>query len=306
MLEITDKHISELNDSDLRKLIGLLCEADLGKVHLPVAGVTYGGHQDAPDGGIDVRVSVSTFLHPDGFIPRSNTGFQVKQTNMTVGRIRNEMAPNGRLREVIKDLVDKSGAYIIVSSKASSADKEFRKQLQEMRQQIAHLPNNANLKVDFYDSNRIATWVRIHPGIVLWVREKIGKSLQGWRPYGNWANIPDESQDKYLTDDNPSMLNVKGIKMTTLEGINEIRSELLNPKSSVRLIGLSGTGKTRLLQALFDERIGRSSLNRSSVVYTDISSNPTPSPEAFAEELIILNRPLVLAIDNCQPDLLKS
>jgi hypothetical protein len=40
MLEITGKEISELSDSDLRSLVGLLCEADLRASGLPTAGVT--------------------------------------------------------------------------------------------------------------------------------------------------------------------------------------------------------------------------------------------------------------------------
>lgn len=78
MLDITGNDITELNDTDLRSLIGLLCEAELHNMGLPIAGVTWGGHQNASDGGIDVRVEVDLALQNDGFIPRSNTGFQVK------------------------------------------------------------------------------------------------------------------------------------------------------------------------------------------------------------------------------------
>lgn len=305
MLEITDKDIRELNDTDLRNLIGLLCEADLSKSHHSTAGVTYGGHQDASDGGLDVRVSISTSLNIDGFIPKANTGFQVKKPNMTVSMIAKEMAPNGKLREVIKDLVDQSGGYIIVSSKASVADKGLRDRLEEMRKQIAHLPNSANLKVDFYDSKRIATWVQSHPSLILWVREKISKPLNGWKPYGNWANTLKGAQDEYLTDSSPNLMDSKGKAITSLEGINEIRGKLSKPKSSVRLIGLSGTGKTRLLQALFDERLGINPLNKSSVFYTDLADEPIPTPQVFGEQLLALNKPLILAVDNCNPDLHK-
>lgn len=45
MIEITGNEIKELNDSDLRSLVGLLCEADLRSAGLPIAGVTWGGHQ---------------------------------------------------------------------------------------------------------------------------------------------------------------------------------------------------------------------------------------------------------------------
>ena len=48
--------IAQLNDSDLRVLVGMLCEADYRTLGLSTRGVLYGGHQDAPDGGLDVVV----------------------------------------------------------------------------------------------------------------------------------------------------------------------------------------------------------------------------------------------------------
>ena len=54
--DITDKDIAELNDEDLRELIGKLCEATLNKNNIDPICVTYGGNQDEPDGGVDVRI----------------------------------------------------------------------------------------------------------------------------------------------------------------------------------------------------------------------------------------------------------
>ncbi len=58
MFDITGDDIAELNDVQLRALVGRLCEAELRSQNLPHAAVTWGGHQDAPDGGIDVRVAL--------------------------------------------------------------------------------------------------------------------------------------------------------------------------------------------------------------------------------------------------------
>ena len=91
--------------------------------------------------------------------------------------------------------------------------------------------------------------------------------------------------------------------MTAIAGINCLRIILLKPASSVRLSGLSGVGKTRLLQALFDGRIGENPLNPSQVFYTDVSYSPNPDPRNFAERLIALQKPAILAVDNCPPDL---
>jgi len=54
------------------------------------------------------------------------------------------------------------------------------------------LPNAADLHLDFYDRKRLATWVRDHGGVILWVRSKVGKSIPGWRPFGPWAYSSDK------------------------------------------------------------------------------------------------------------------
>jgi len=51
LIDITSDDIANLNDSDLRDLIGRLCEAEYQLVSLPTTGVTWSGHQDAPNGG---------------------------------------------------------------------------------------------------------------------------------------------------------------------------------------------------------------------------------------------------------------
>ncbi|MCM3724591.1 ATP-binding protein [Neobacillus cucumis] len=308
MFEITGDDISLLSDIDLRSLIGLLCEAELRNMGFPSAGVTWGGHQNAPDGGIDVRVELTTALHRDSFIPRSKTGFQVKKPDMPRSSIIDEMRPHGVLRQVIKDLIDSDGAYIIVSSQGSTADSALNARKVAMREAVLEYPNSSDLKVDFYDRDRVAGWVRSHPSLVLWVRNKIGRSLQGWRPYGNWAGSPEGDQEEYWLDGqirlkNSSNLRLEGL--SAIDGINEIRSILVRPRSSVRLVGLSGVGKTRFVQALFDERIGERALNKSQVFYSDISDSPSPDPRNFAEQILAQGRPATIVVDNCPPELHK-
>ena len=175
MLEITPDHIALLNDADLRELIGLLCEAELRRRGISAAFVTWGGHQNAADGGFDVRVALPANSPVGGFIPAPNTGFQVKATDMPPSKIGPEMCPNGTLRPVIQELVDQAGAYIVVSSQGSTSDTALRNRRKAMSEALGVAPHAPHLKIDFYDRTRVATWVRDHAGLILWVRERIGK-----------------------------------------------------------------------------------------------------------------------------------
>ena len=97
--------------------------------------------------------------------------------------------------------------------------------------------------------------------------------------------------------------HLKGDSLPALEGMERIRAVLSGEQGVVRLVGLSGTGKTRLAQALFDDRVGANGLAADLAIYTTLSDDPSPQPVAVATELVAQHRRQVLVIDNCPPDL---
>lgn len=302
MFAVTAEQIELLNDTDLRALVRLLCEQELRALGHSPAAVTAGGNQNAKDGGIDVRVDLPYGTDISGFVPAAASGFQVKAQDMPRGAILNEMAPDNTLRPSIADLASMRGAYILVSSRGSLADSALQDRKNAMRSALrGALPDDA-LFVDFYDRQRVATWVNQHPGLVPWVRQTIGSPLLGWRPFGDWSSSPTSLDKPYLLDDGVRLLGTSikdagGLRAT--DGVNCLRRILEKPKGIVRLVGLSGVGKTRLIQALFDERIGEQALSQSEAIYTDISDSPDPVPLELASQLITLRHRAVLIVDNC-------
>ena len=69
------------------------------------------------------------------------------------------------------------------------------------------------------------------------------------------------------------------------------------------MTGLSGVGKTRFVQALFDEAIGENPLDRTSVVYTDTGADPVPSARQMIDHLVADGRMATVVVDNCPPAL---
>jgi hypothetical protein len=126
MFEVTGDDIAQLSDSELRTLVARLALAELAANGVGVAGVTAGGNQDAPDGGLDVRVAGPVGTSFD-FVPRTPTGFQVKRPDLNPAAIAKEMRPNGCLRQAISDLASEGGAYIIVSAQGTEASRVFRR-----------------------------------------------------------------------------------------------------------------------------------------------------------------------------------
>lgn len=304
--DITGDDLKDLRDDDLRGLIGLLCEADYRNHKLGTSGIVFGGNQDAADGGFDVVVHGNFPPPSNSFVPRAYTGFQVKKPAMSPSTILKEMKPNGELRDSIKDLIKEGGAYIIVSSTASTSSSALQARKEAMRNAISDHVGHENLHVDFFDRSRIATWVRCHPPLTLWVKTKLGRSLQGWQPYTNWSAPGHGLLGNYLLDD--AITVYLGTKRgnnakNALEAIGYLRQKLSHPKSILRIVGLSGVGKTRFVQALFDERIGGDHLDSSLVIYTDLSDHPSPDPTTFARNLTSQAVPAIMIVDNCSPDL---
>ncbi|MGO6980566.1 hypothetical protein [Rhizobium leguminosarum] len=306
MFDVTSDEIAQLNDTDLRELVGRLCEAELSSRGLSPAAVTWGGNQTAADGGLDVRVAIRADAPIDGFIPRTSTGFQVKTPDMPRTAILGEMRPTDNIRPVIQELADEAGAYIIVSSHGSTADSALRNRRSAMRETLKGVANADKLDTDFYDRTRLATWVRLHPGLITWVKERVGRSVIGWRAYGAWSGAAESVESEYLLDDKLRLhlgTHRDAPAQPVADAIDELRDEIARAGKVIRLVGLSGVGKTRLVQALFDARIGSRPLPSSLAVYTNLNDNPDPQPTGLASDLIANRTRAVLIVDNCPPDL---
>lgn len=304
LFEVSIHDIVDLDDGDLRELVARLCIAGLVEAGLPPTPVTWGGDQRAPDGGIDVRVQLPMGVPPTTRFPRAATGFQVKATRMGPGEIQREMCPNGLLRPSIQDLIRAKGSYIIATSD-SAADGEYRKRVAAMKAAVAMESDYAQAEFDYYDARRLADWTNQHPGVVAWVRNQLGRPLQGWQPYGQWADTRGGKPQPFLPDEKNRLADPHEPerKLPLVEGLAHVRNVLRIGGKSVRLTGLSGVGKTRFAQALFEADAAPEPLPADLAVYTDTSHSPNPPPLAVLDELLATGRRAILVVDNCASQL---
>jgi hypothetical protein len=305
MFDVIGQDISFLSDEDLRTLVGRLCEAELRRLGLSPLCATWGGNQNAVDGGVDVRITLGDSALLGAAFARPNAVYQVKAEDMARGKILAEMKPDGRVRPSIRELAASGGSYIIVSSKGSVSDSSLADRRSAMRDAVAGIANCDDLHLDFYDRDRLASWVRDHASIVTWVRERIGRPISGWRPYDDWAASHEGLAGTYLTDDSLRIQGPasKGEGESIVQGMERLRRTLAAEQGVVRLVGLSGVGKTRLVQALFDDRVGQFALAPDLAIYTNLSDDPNPQPIAVVAELIARQSRQVLIVDNCTPEL---
>ena len=305
IFQINSADVRALNDETARELIARLCKATLTQKGIGTDTVTWGGDQRAKDGGVDVRVDSDPTTAPGRYIPKGATAFQVKAEVFGKSKIPGEMAPHGKLRPAIIELGKIDGAYVIVSTRDNLSDSSLIDRRKTMNTCLATYGLSGKLHLDFYDSRKVADWVENFPQIVTWMRQELGKPLVGWRPYGPWAYYETDLLSEYLVDDKIKIFSPSSDDgLPVSKALDKIRGELVEKKAAVRIVGLSGVGKTRLVQALFDSRIltSNSALDKENVIYADLADDLTPQPIAMLDALCSDGADTVVVIDNCGQD----
>ena len=305
MFEITGDDVARLGDADLRTLVARLALAELAAQGLPSSAVTAGGHQDASDGGIDVRVETTRDMPNGDFVPRKVTGYQVKRPDMPASEIVKEMRYGGTLRPSIAQLAADGGSYVVVSAQGSVADKPLQDRRKALRKGLEGCADADRLHTDFYDRVRVATWTNLYPGAAAWVRARIGAPMSGWRTIGAWAGTDTAEGRGYLVGEDTNLVGERtgGRDTHTVEeGLDIIRGKLREPGQSIRLIGMSGVGKTRFVEALFEDGAGAAPpLDPALSLYTDFAEDIEPSAREMARRLVDAGQRAILVVDNCNP-----
>lgn len=289
--------VADLSDESLRELLRHLLEAEAKARGIAATGISVGGNQTAGDGGVDASIAWTGEPRPRGWLPRRTNLFQSKAETMGPAKISKEMRLNDKPRPIFAELVRKRGSYIIFSIDDPSAS-AYDSRIAAMRKAIEDVPNGNRITLDFYGADRIARWANEHVGIASWLLGKLGRSRGGWEPYGDWSRAA-EPGGRYVLD-GTSRAKVGGAYMPVGEAVSRIRAHLAVPGNAVRLIGLSGMGKTRLAEALFDEHLqGGSELPRSFAIYADAGLQPAVSPALLADQLASSRTEAIIVVDNC-------
>lgn len=297
LFEVNSRDVESLDDEALRELVARMLIARFSSGGHPAQYVRWGGDQRAKDGGIDVSVEAPASTARELALPSGRIGIQVKATSMPPKQVQREMCPQGVLRPFIRHLLSTKGAYFIMCSESVS-EQMYKARMDAMRRAAAQA-EQAEALVDFYDARRIADWVNEHPSVVAWLRNKVGRPLQGWKPFGSWAQGDDSGA---LIDDKKERIYENESAYPLTAGLARVRELLRNGGASVRIAGLSGVGKTRFAQALFEGSLSDDPLEASLAIYADISDDPEPSPQHLMDELVSNRRHVVVVIDNCSSE----
>ncbi|MHA0878878.1 hypothetical protein [Enterobacter cloacae] len=308
IFDIDKDELLGLSDTLLEELIARLAEAEVAACGHSPARVRWSGSINAPDGGVDVHVQVPVDQLHSGYIERPDTVFQAKKHKMRRADILREMASSGDLSPMISEQAAKGGSYIIVSLNEDCSPSMLAERVGAMEEAVRNDPHQAELHLAFYDRAKLVQWIRQHPSVMLWVNRMLGRGYSGWQPYGAWSCPPEGAEDTLITASGITILlpSEQGRPLSIQDAIGPIRQLIRTTRKAVRITGLSGVGKTRIVQALFEESIGTDALDRTLAVYADTGDDPNPSAAAMLERLIADQRSAIMVLDNCPPELHAS
>lgn len=308
IFDIDKDELLGLSDTLLEELIARLAEAEVAAYGHSPARARWSGSINAPDGGIDVHVQVPVEQFNTGYIERPDTVFQAKKHRMNRSNILREMAPSGVLSPMISGQATKGGSYIIVSLDEDCSPPMLAERVNAMQEAVSYDSTHPTLHLAFYDRAKLAQWIRQHPSVMLWVNRVLGRGYSGWQPYGAWSCPPAGAEDTLIIESGItiSLPSAKGYPLSIKDAIEPIRQLIRTTRKAVRITGLSGVGKTRIVQALFDESVGADALDRTLAVYADTGDNPLPSAAAMLERLIADQRCAIMVLDNCPSELHAS
>lgn len=198
----------------------------------------------------------------------------------------------------MRSVLEAGGNYVLLcnrpytKNKIHAREESIRKSLG--RAGICIEPERAQ----FRDSDQIAQWVNTHPSVAVWVLQQTQPGLVGpFRDWTHWAGRYEHENSPWVYDPRLAPFREK------------IRAVAIEPRGVVRVVGLSGVGKSRLtLEALGATETEESSTPRLSdlVLYAVESEVGTTAIKNVVQSLADASMRAVIVVDRCVRDTHKD
>lgn len=324
IFEITADQITRLKDYQLVELLQRLITAELTKNRIPLSAGVAPAQITIADGGEDGRVEWHAGPARTDFLPSRYTIFQCKKSDPGPSGLKKETwtkSSQGKdqKREINKALaqaLDKRGAYLlvigspIVGTKLKARTDAILEGIREAGENPLKLS-----QIEIIEANKLVLWTNSHPPIALWVNSKLRDiHLHGFRDYDDWSSDSETfktsiqclNEERFFLRGAPlRQWEKEQVDIKELQSITSLKETLThflkNHGCSIRIVGPSGYGKTRLAHALLDITKEPTILFDSKQVvyatYEDVQNNVVN----VARELAQSGSRCILVIDDC-PD----
>lgn len=236
-IEVGAADIERLDSSQLNHLMGKLIMLEIKNKSIPDSAPVLSANITTSDGGEDASIQWTDGPEKTNWLPNRYTMFQAKATEMTAKQCANElMKPrSSELKIRVKEVFERKGHYILfcnnnyVHTSIIDRVKACKNKLKELGVAYA---DKAQIKI--YDANAIASWVNTFQAAVAYVNEACGhyylNTVMTWE---SWDRYKEHKHD--FSRDEASDSNIVTLK-----------NNLCEKRKVMRMLGLSGLGKSRL------------------------------------------------------------
>lgn len=298
MNSISLENIKSLKASQLTELLLKLLHLEYNKYKFPDCQIFVPQNITTADGGEDGRIK--TIDSKDSkWIKDTFCFFQSKATTMSRGDCKNEIlnTKNDALKKQVEELFQENGTYILFTID-DYVQQNLQDRIDGFREAIKLVKNEEfaqNAKIEIYDANKVRDWTNEFISAVSYVQLCCGIV----KPLGLqiWSELKSHQSNSSNFKTNTEVNSI----------IEKIRLDTFN-KKNIRIEGVSGIGKTRLICETFSpgepDADGNFDLNRKSlsdnVIYFDIGKGNIQSIFDFIRSTIT-TYPAILILDNCDP-----
>lgn len=242
------------------------------------------------DAGNDGRIKCDS-TNGSPWVKHIYSIFQVKSYHVSPSEIFNEFFDSEKnIKKAIEEVLDGGGQYVFFIS-VDYNDELLTHRLKKAKEAISHINKTfgksySEEQVRILEGNQIKDWVNEYLYVVLRIKEYLKSS-----PPAGLMTF--EQLRQYPTLTTPDFVSNEW----TVNRKTEILQEFSENRKSVRLLGHSGVGKTRLVYEIFKSE-GEFAKN---AVYYDANNAP-PEFIGFVQNVVSQTRTIFI-IDNCSKEL---
>ena len=301
IFEVTNEDIEKLDASSLTALMFKLLYSEAASNEIPKSSVSGSLNITIKDGGKDGGVTWDGFIERTDWFPTRDCLFQNKAGTFGPTACHDELFQNKEeniLKPMLEDIGINGKHYIIFNNKSLTDDGiEERKDLMLAGFKKAGKDHVTEDHISFYGSAQIADWTNQYYSAIIYVKEVLGQNVGiGFKTWEKWSGYAEHSKIGYVEDDERA-------KHTRF-----IKEQLIIPKMVIRLIGLSGLGKSRMVLEAFrppqdsEKDLNQEILNKM-VSYVDCQYTENSMLPNHVMQLINLKKRGILIFDNCDSNL---
>ena len=289
--EVKAEHITSLRPVALTELLRRLLFAEASANGIPLSGIHVASQINAPDGGEDGRIFWEGSSERTEFLPSRRCLFQLKACKITPGKAAEEVITSKKkVKPMVKSLLKQGGHYILLCTHPYN-----QSLIDKRRERICSALNEAGIPASidhilFWGADQIAMWANIYPSVTLWIKEEVGiGTFDGINTWDHWRGRSEHA--------------VPLVEDPRLEELClRLQETVTRPGGVLRVVGLSGVGKSRLcMEALrrIEGEEGREYRIRDFTMYTNLSETDGNAIHQIVEKLATSHGRAIIVADNC-------